>query len=75
MSRQPRAKRSTTTDGDVKVVAKNSNGDGSVYFEPARPAPTARCDRASGERAIALPMASVKPCPAQPGFGQGLDAR
>jgi hypothetical protein len=35
MPRQPRGKRSTTSDGDVEVVAKNSNGDGSVYFEPA----------------------------------------
>ena len=35
MPRQPRGKRSTTADGDVEVVAKNSNGDGSVYFEPA----------------------------------------
>ncbi len=37
MPRAPRGKRSTTTDGGVEVVAKNSNGDGSVYFEPARP--------------------------------------
>jgi hypothetical protein len=37
MPRAPRGKRSTTTDGCVEVVAKNSNGDGSVYFEPARP--------------------------------------
>jgi len=36
MPRQPRGKRSTTTDGEVEVVAKNSNGDGSVYFEPGR---------------------------------------
>jgi hypothetical protein len=30
MPRPPRGKRSTTTDGGVEVVAKNSNGDGSV---------------------------------------------
>lgn len=36
MPRQPRGKRSTTADGDVEVVAKNANGDGSVYFEPTR---------------------------------------
>ena len=36
MPRQPRGKRSTTADGDVQVVAKNANGDGSLYFEPAR---------------------------------------
>ncbi len=35
MPRQPRGKRSTTPDGDIEVVSKNSNGDGSVYFEPA----------------------------------------
>lgn len=75
MPKQPRGKRSTTTDGDVEVVAKNSNRDGSVYFEPARPAPTARCERASGERAIALPMASVERCPARLEFRQRLDAR
>lgn len=34
MPRQPRGKRSTTSDGHVEVVSKNSNGDGSVYFEP-----------------------------------------
>jgi integrase len=36
MPRQPRGKRTTTADGDVEVVSKNSNGDGSVYFEPER---------------------------------------
>jgi len=36
MPRQPRGKRSTTTNGDVQVVAKNANGDGSLSFEPAR---------------------------------------
>lgn len=36
MPRQPRGKRSTTADGVVEVVAKNSNSDGSVYFEPER---------------------------------------
>ncbi len=36
MPRKPRAKRSTTATGHVEVVSKNANGDGSVYFEPAR---------------------------------------
>jgi len=29
-----RGKRSTTSDGDIEVVAKNPNGDGSVFYEP-----------------------------------------
>jgi len=36
MPRKPRAKRSTTAAGHVELVSKNANGDGSVYFEPAR---------------------------------------
>ncbi len=36
MPRQPRGKRTTTADGDIEVVSKNSNGDGSVSFEPER---------------------------------------
>jgi hypothetical protein len=36
MPRQPRGKRTTSAAGDVEVVSKNSNGDGSVYFEPPR---------------------------------------
>ncbi len=36
MPRPPRGKRTTTASGEVEVVSKNSNGDGSVYFEPPR---------------------------------------
>jgi len=36
MPRPPRGKRTVTAAGDVEVVAKNPNGDGSVYFEPPR---------------------------------------
>lgn len=37
MPRPPREKRSTTTDGHVEVVSKNSNGDNSVDFGPTTP--------------------------------------
>ena len=42
MPRRPRGKRSITPDGEIEVVAKNPNGDGSVYFEPARTAKNGR---------------------------------
>ncbi len=34
MPRRPRGKRTSDDDGGYIVAAKNSNGDGSVYFEP-----------------------------------------
>ena len=34
--KQPRGKRSGSDDHEFAVVSKNSNGDGSVYFEPGR---------------------------------------
>ena len=36
MPRQPRGKRIGSDDHEFSVVSKNSNGDGSVYFEPGR---------------------------------------
>ena len=33
MPKTPRGKRVTLADGAVHIVAKNPNGDGSVYFE------------------------------------------
>ena len=33
MPRAPRGKRTVGSDGAVNVAAKNSNGDGSVYYE------------------------------------------
>lgn len=36
MPKQPRGKRIGSDDHEFSVVSKNSNGDGSVYFEPGR---------------------------------------
>ena len=36
MPKQPRGKRIGSDDHEFAVVSKNSNGDGSVYFEPGR---------------------------------------
>jgi len=36
MPKQPRGKRIGSDDQEFAVVSKNSNGDGSVYFEPGR---------------------------------------
>ncbi len=36
MSKQPQGRRIGSDDHEFAVVSKNSNGDGSVYFEPGR---------------------------------------
>jgi hypothetical protein len=36
MPKQPRGKRIESADHEFAVVSKNSNGDGSVHFEPGR---------------------------------------
>jgi integrase len=45
MPKRPRGKRSTTSDGDIEVVAKNPNGEGSVFYEP-------RADKDGNEKGL-----------------------
>ena len=42
MPRAPRGKRIVGADGAVEVAAKNSNGDGSVYFEAPKVGPNGK---------------------------------
>lgn len=69
MPRQPRGKRSTTADGGgVEVVSKNSNADGSVYFEPKRPRPNGSMRPGVWRASNATPKASAEPSQGRPAF-------